>query len=164
MENLTFYRIAQPSPTMSNPNCNAALSVNRILSGIDELISSKPNDTIIVFAPGFHYTNWNPYVFARDVSNINNHSIELKKKYPKIKILFRELPWSCISNLQSRLLTTWIQKKQNSIARKLLDPSVIKIVNTFDYVLTRWKWMQVNNLHTYGIQDENLAKMILNNV
>jgi len=164
MENLTFYRMVQASPTMSNKNCNAGLSVRRVLNGIDEYISQKPNDSIILFAPGFHYTNWNPYVFARDVSVINKHSIELMKKYPKIKILFREVHWSSITSSNSRCLTTWIQKKQNSIARKILDPSIIKIVNTFDYVFTRWTQMKTNNVHTYGVQRQSIARMILNNI
>ena len=105
----TLYRVPHPGPPMSNPICNAGSSVKRILTGIDDLIASKPNDSIIVFAPGFHYTNWNPYIFARDVSNINKHSIDLKKKYPNIKILFREVPWSCIIPESSRFLSTWIQ-------------------------------------------------------
>ena len=62
------------------------------------------------------------------------------------------------------ILTHFAQKKQNSIVRKLLDPSAIKIVNTFDYVFTRWKQMKIGNVHTYGIQDQNLAKMVLNNI
>ena len=148
---------------MGNANCNADYSVKRILNAIDQLISIKPNDTAIIFAPGFHYANWNPYIFARDIFNINKHCIELKKRYPGVKIIFRELPWS-IQSVNSKLLSTWIQKKQNAIVRKILDQTVVEIVNTFDYVFTRWKEMGFDNLHTYGVQDENLAKMILNKI
>ena len=146
------------------PNCNADYSVKRVLDAIEDLISTKPDDTTIIFAPGFHYTNWNPCIFAKDVSDINKHATELKERYPTLKILFRELPWSNIKSTHSRLMSTWIQRKQNAIVRKILDQSVIEIVNTFDYVFTRWKEMRFDNLHTDGIEDHNIAKMILDKI
>ena len=164
MEKLTFYRLAHGSPPLGNPNCNADYSVKRVLDAIEDLISTKPDDTTIIFAPGFHYTNWNPCIFAKDVSDINKHATELKERYPTLKILFRELPWSNIKSTHSRLMSTWIQRKQNAIVRKILDQSVIEIVNTFDYVFTRWKEMRFDNLHTDGIEDHNIAKMILDKI
>ena len=159
-----MYRITHASPPMGVENCNVGYTIKRVMNSIENIIAKKPNDTVLVFGPGFHFANWNPYIFAREIFQINREAREIKNKYPGVKMLFREEPWSLIAPNQNRLLSTWIQKKQNQIVKKLLNPSIVETVNTFDYVFTRWESMKFNDLHTHGIQDISILEMILNKI
>ena len=92
--------------------------------------------------------------------SINEETLRLKKEYPKLQFFIKELHWTNQSLNYSRIPSSWLSLRANRIMKKLINP-FIKIIPTWNYVLSRRENMKVNNVHNFGVEDLNIAKLFL---